>query len=190
MSSPSASFSGLTIRPATSADVPTTRDFMLKIFEQDYGYGYQPRWHWDYDDLQGVYLDNPRHTLILAVDDATGEIVGTAAIRAGGPTAATLPRWLVERYQPPEQTAQIVRVFIDASYRRRGLARLLVDALRVCVRDIGGYRSICLHTDSAVAFWSALPTRIVYDGRQATPPDGTVHFEMDLLPSTEGTTSA
>lgn len=92
---------GLTVRRAAPEDVPGIRAFMLQVFEQDYRYGYQPQWHWDYDDLQGVYLDNPRHTLFMVVDDASGGVVGTAGIRSGGPTSSSLPRWLVERYQPP-----------------------------------------------------------------------------------------
>jgi hypothetical protein len=111
MSADTRQAAGLTVRPATPDDVPAVRAFMLRIFEQDYGYGYQPRWHWDYDDLIGTYIDNPRHTLILALDTDTAEIVGTAGLRSGGPTS---PAWLAERYQPPERTAQIVRVFVHA----------------------------------------------------------------------------
>ena len=109
----------LTVQTACPDDVPAIRAFMLQIFERDYGYGYQPQWHWDYDDLQRVYLEHPRHTMMLAHDVATGALVGTAGIRSGGPNAPTLPDWLVARYQPPERTAQIVRVFVAAGQRRR-----------------------------------------------------------------------
>ncbi|MCC7369044.1 MAG: GNAT family N-acetyltransferase [Chloroflexi bacterium] len=152
---------------------------MLRIFQDDYGYGYRPEWHWDYDDLQGVYLDNPRHTLLLALEDDTGELIGMGGVRSGGPTADTLPVWLRERYQPPERTAQIVRVFVAAGQRRRGVARRLVDALRAFVREAGGYERVCLHTEQAVAFWQAMGCRVVYDGRTGTPPAGSVHFELD-----------
>jgi len=173
---------GLTVRPAVPADVPAIRAFMLRIFEQDYGYGYQPRWHWDYDDLQGTYLDNPRHALILVLDSITDEIVGMAGVRAGAPTPPNLPGWFVERYQPAERTAQIVRVFTHPEHRRRGIARLLVDETRRFVRDVGGYDRISLHTESAVDFWLAMPTRVVYDERTDEAPNGTVHFELDPLP--------
>ena len=171
---------GLTMRPATPDDIEAVRAFMLRIFEQDYGYGYQPRWHWDYDDLQGTYIDNPRHALILALDAGSGEIVGTAGLRSGGPT---LPAWLAERYQPPERTAQIVRVFVHPEHRRRGIARLLVEELRRFVRDVGEYDVICLHTESAVDFWQALGCRVVHDGRTADPPEPSVHFELSMLPT-------
>jgi GNAT superfamily N-acetyltransferase len=154
---------------------------MLRIFEADYGYGYQPRWHWDYDDIQGVYLDNPRHVLFVVVDDLTDAIVGTAGIRAGGPTAPSLPRWLVDRYQPPERTAQLVRVFVHPEYRRRGIARALVDACRQFVREVGGYEVIALHSEFAVEFWRSMPTTEVYSERTDDAPDAAVHFELARL---------
>jgi GNAT superfamily N-acetyltransferase len=172
--------SGLIVRPARADDVPAIRAFMLGIFEQDYGYGYRPQWHWDYDDLRGVYIDHPRHTLVLAVDEATGEIVGTGGLRSGGPTSPTLPAWLVERYRPPERAAQIVRVFTHSGHRRRGIARLLVQDLRRFACEVGGYEVICLHTENAVAFWQAMGCALVYDGRSGDPPDGSVHFELEM----------
>jgi len=175
------SLPGLTIRRATTDDIPAIRAFMLRIFEEDYGYGYQPRWHWDYDDVQGVYLDNPRHVLFVVEDDVSGLLVGTAGVRAGGPAAPSLPHWLVERYRPPERTAQIVRVFVHPEYRRRGIARTLVDACRRFVRDVGGYEVIALHSESAVDFWQTMPTVEVYDQRSAESPSGAVHFELAML---------
>lgn len=172
--------SDLLIRPAAVDDVPAVRAFMLRIFEQDYGYGYRPEWHWDYDDIPGVYLDNPRHTLLLALDAATGALVGMGGVRAGGPTSPTLPAWLRERYQPPERTAQVVRVFVDAEQRRRGVARRLVAALLAFISQAGGYERVCLHTEQAVAFWQAMGCRIVYDGRTDESPAGSVHFELDV----------
>jgi GNAT superfamily N-acetyltransferase len=172
--------SGLSVRTATPEDVPAIRAFMLRIFEQDYGYGYRSDWHWDYDDLRGVYVDNPRHTMIVALDETTGEIVGTAGLRSGGPTSPRLPAWLIERYQPPDRAAQIVRVFIHRDHRRRGIARLLVGEIRQFVRDVGGYEVVCLHTENAVDFWQAMGCQVVYDGRTSDPPDGSVHFELAM----------
>ncbi len=171
--------SGLTVRRAVAADVPSVRAFMLGIFEKDFGYGYHPVWHADYDDLIGTYLENPRHTLLLVLDAASGEIVGTAGLRSGGPTR---PAWLAERYQPPDRTAQIVRVFTHPGHRRRGIARLLVEELRRFVREIGDYDVICLHTETAVEFWESFGGRIVHDGRTAEPPEPSIHFELDLPP--------
>jgi GNAT superfamily N-acetyltransferase len=74
-------------------------------------------------------------------------------------------------------------VFIHPAYRRRGVARLLVEELRRFVRDVGEYDVICLHTESAVDFWQAVGCRIVHDGRTANPPEESVHFELELLPA-------
>lgn len=169
----------LAIRPATVSDVEAVRDFWLSVFEHDYGYGYQPQWHWDYDDIPGVYLHQPRHTLLLAHDGSSGELVGTAALRSGPPKS---PAWLVERYQPPEETAQLYRVFTHREHRRRGIARRLVDAIQRFAMQVGGYRRICLHTESAVDFWLGMGYAVIHDGRTADPPDQAVHFELPLRP--------
>jgi GNAT superfamily N-acetyltransferase len=150
---------------------------MLRIFEDDYGYGYQPEWQWDYDDLAGTYIEHPRQTLLLALDAASGEVVGTGAIRAGGPRS---PAWLAARYQPPEQIAQIVRLFVHPAHRRRGVARLLVDELQRFVQGVGGYRVICLHTETVPEFWQRLGCQLIHDGRTADPPEPSVHFELPL----------
>ncbi|MCC6176844.1 MAG: GNAT family N-acetyltransferase [Chloroflexi bacterium] len=178
--------SDITIRRAAAEDVPAIRAFMLSIFEHDYGYGYRPQWHWDYDDLRGVYLENPRHTLILASDDATGQVVGTGAVRSGGPTSETLPSWLVERYRPSERTAQLVRVFVHLEYRRRGIARGLVEELLGFVRAVGGYDVVCLHTENAVDFWQAMGCHLVYDDRVSDGSGSSVHFELATVARSSG----
>lgn len=82
-------------------DVPAIRAFMPRVFQQDYGYGYQPRWLWDYDDVQGVYLDNSRHMLFVVADDASREVVGTVGIRSGGPKGPGLQRcWSIGTSRP------------------------------------------------------------------------------------------
>lgn len=169
----------ISVRSATVSDVESVRAFWLSVFEQDYGYGYRPEWHWDYDDIPGVYLHQPRHALMLAHDGHSGELVGTAALRSGPPRS---PGWLVERYQPPEETAQLYRVFTHHGYRGRGVARRLVEALRSFAVRVGGYRRICLHTETAVNFWLGLGCTVVHDGRTADPPDATVHMELPLHP--------
>ncbi len=71
-------------RPATADDLAEVRALMIRTFDEDFGYGYNPAFHADVDDLQGTYLDNPRHTLFVAVDPATEQLLGTAGIRSGG----------------------------------------------------------------------------------------------------------
>ncbi len=112
----------VTTRPATVDDLAEVRALMIRTFDEDFGYGYNPAFHADVDDPQGVYLDNPRHILFVAVEPATGQILGTAGIRSGGLKPAFNEPWLVARYDP-ERTAQIVRVYTLREARGRGVAR-------------------------------------------------------------------
>lgn len=155
------------------------RSVMLDTFYGDLGCGYVPRWHQDVVDLAGAYLDEPRHHLVVALDD-TGEVVGTAAVRAQGPNHPPHAQWLAERYGSPT-TAQLFRVYVRAAHRRRGLARAMVASACAAVATTDGYDTIYLHSDVSVpgaeAFWRSV-AREVHDGR----PDGTrvVHFEIPV----------
>lgn len=171
---------GFTVRPARPDDLPAARALIFQVLEQDLGYGYTPAWHWDIDDLQGVYLDDPRHALWVAVDDSTGEVVATGGVRKGGPRSAP-EQWIIDRYDP-ERTAQVVRVYVARAHRRRGIARALVALARTFAAAEGGYAVICLHTDArspgAEAFWRAMPTTLIFDARGIDPYGETLHFEL------------
>lgn len=181
---------GFSIRRARLEDLDQARALMLRTFDEDFGYGYRPDYHADVDDLRGVYLDNPRHVLFVAVDDASGEIIGTAGIRSGGLKEGFNPRWLVDRYDA-ERTAQIVRVYIAREHRRRGIAQELVEAARQFVAEDGTYTRIALHTDplspGAERFWKAQATTLIHDDRDG--PSGSIHFEMDI-PSERSSSAA
>lgn len=171
------------IRPALPADLPAARALMIRTFEQDFGYGYNPAFHADVDDLQGVYLDNPRHTLLLAVDTSTGALLGTGGVRSGGLKPEFNHAWLVARYDP-QTTAQLVRVYTARESRGRGVARALVAALLQFVADEGSYQVVALHTDpnspGAERFWRGMPTTLILDDRDG--PSGSLHFEMAIPP--------
>src|SRR5215472_3192346 len=151
---------GWSVRLARPEDLAQARAIMLRTFEEDFGYGYRPDYHADVDDLRGTYLDNPRHALFVAVDDASDQVVATAGIRSGGLKPQYNPAWLVERYDP-ERTAQIVRVYVAREHRRRGIAQGLISAVCQFVADEGSYERIALHTDprspGAERFWTAQP---------------------------------
>ena len=177
----SSEYPRFTIRRATPADVPAAREMMIRVFELDFGYGYKPAYHSDIDQMESVYIDNPRHLLLVAVDDATGAIAATAGVRSGGLKPEFNQAWLVARYDP-ERTAQLVRVYVAREYRRHGLARRLVDEAVRFVAETPGYDMLCLHTDprspGAEAFWTAMPTRLILDDRAG--PSESLHFEMDI----------
>jgi ribosomal protein S18 acetylase RimI-like enzyme len=169
-------------RPATTDDLAEVRALMIRTFDEDFGYGYNPAFHADVDDMQGTYLDNPRHTLFVAVEPATGQILGTAEIRSGGLKPAFNESWLVARYDP-ERTAQIVRVYTLREARGRGVARALVGRVTAFAAAEGGYTVVALHTDprspGAERFWRSMPTTLILDDRDG--PSESLHFEMAML---------
>ncbi|WP_079159145.1 GNAT family N-acetyltransferase [Streptomyces sp. SAT1] len=172
------------IRPATPDDVEGARAVMLDTVYRDFGTGYVPRWHGDIIDPAAAYLAPARHTLLVAVDEAAGEVVATAALDARGPAHPPNPRHLAERY-PSGETAQLRRVYVRPGHRRRGLARRLVGELLAFAAADGGYRSVYLHTDPAVPgaepFWRSLG-KAVHDERQDPGGgQGIVHFEVPLV---------
>ncbi len=160
---------------------------MLRVFEEDFGYGYNPAFHADVDGMREVYLDDPRHTLLLAVDRGSSELLGTGGARSGGLKPQFNHAWLVERYDP-QTTAQLVRVYTARASRGRGVARALVAALLQWVADNGSYTTVALHTDptspGAERFWRSLPTTLILDDRDG--PSGSLHFEMEIPPRGHG----
>ncbi|MFD9430231.1 GNAT family N-acetyltransferase [Streptomyces sp. NPDC060002] len=171
------------IRPAGPQDLDGARAVMLDTVYRDFGTGYVPRWHGDIIDPDAAYLVPARHTLLVALDGADGEVVATAALDSRGPAHPPNPRHVAERY-PCGTTAQLRRVYVRREHRRRGLARRLVAELLAFAAADGGYRSVYLHTDPAVegaeGFWRSLGT-VVHDEREeVTGSQGIVHFDVPL----------
>lgn len=170
-----------TVHEATPEDLPQAEALMRRIIDEDMPYDWNPAWHWDIADLRGTYLDHPRHALFVAVDDDTGALLGTAAVRAGGPKSPPHPPALAGRYDD-QTTAQLFRVFVAREHRRRGAARALVDATCRWIAAEGGYTVICLHAnanvDGALPFWQATATE-VFDAR-GLDEWAAVHFELPM----------
>jgi ribosomal protein S18 acetylase RimI-like enzyme len=170
------------IREATAEDLDGARVVMLDAVYRDFGTGYVPGWHADIIDPASFYVVPPRHTLLVAVDERDGTVAATAALDARGPAHPPNPRWLAERY-PSGETAQLRRVYVRPEYRRRGLARRLVEGLLEFARADGGYRSVYLHTyphsPGAMGLWRTLG-KVVCDEREDVPGGGSgaVHFEI------------
>lgn len=174
---------GYTVRAAGPADLAAVHALMIRILDEDYGYGFNPEWHADIADLQGYYLDNPRHTVLLAEDDASGLVIAAVAVHAAGVPEGGRPQWLIDRYDGVT-SAEICRLSVAREQRRRGSGRALVEAARRWIAAEGGYRVIQLHTnakpENAGPFWFALPTTVVWDGRGQEGYRPMVHFEMAM----------
>jgi GNAT superfamily N-acetyltransferase len=169
----------LAVRPATAADVPAARALMMRVLDEDLGYGFRPEWHGDLADLAAAYLHTPGQALFLA-HDGDGTLLGTTAIKVGGPRS---PQLLVDRYAG-RPVGQLARVWVLAEHRRRGAARALVAAATRWAVTEGGHATVCLHTDAAVAgaeaFWRSMPVREVLDERVPGQAMQTIHFEVDV----------
>ncbi len=83
---------GFTVREALPEDVAESCALIRRVLAEDLHVPYNPYYHFDIDYAQAVYLDDPRHTLLVAVDDASGEIIATAALRNHGPQSPPHPR--------------------------------------------------------------------------------------------------
>ena len=154
------------IRELAAADVPAAREVMLRTVEEDFGDTYDPNIHADIDDMVGWYLTPPGPFLLVAVDEHSGELVGTAGIRGGALKEGLSPPHLVERYRDG-RTGQLVRVYVPREHRRRGIARRLVHAVLDRARREGHYDTIALHTfphsPGALPFWQSLGAVVVED---------------------------
>jgi GNAT superfamily N-acetyltransferase len=174
----------VTLREVVPADFQAAREHILRVVREDLRLDYRPEWHWDLDDMQRVYVDHPRQALFVASDDESGRIVGSTSVVNVGPHAPPHPAWLALRYSGPT-VAQLLRVYVAREYRRHGIAQRLVERAREFVASAGGYDTIYLHTDARVpgaeAFWRAMPTTLIYDGRGNTEGySRAVHFELVL----------
>jgi ribosomal protein S18 acetylase RimI-like enzyme len=170
-----------TIRRATEADIPAAHALMRRTIEEDFKTPYRPDYHRDVADLKGSYLEPDRHTLLVAVDDATGEIVGTGGIRVGKLRGG--PEHLVARYAG-DDTAQLVRIYVRREDRRRGIARAIAQACLQFAVDDGGYEIFALHTfphsPGALAFWQSMATQVGEQAHTDIPPEIFFEFEPAL----------
>lgn len=172
----------VTVRVPRPDELEGTRALMIRVIELDYGYDYRTRWHEDVDDPAGFFLAHPRQTLLVAIDEGTGQILGTAGVRVLRITSPPHPAEILARYHR-ERTAELTRVFVLPEARRRGIGRALVNAARRWVVEVGGFDLIQFHSRTAVEFWRAMPTSEILDNRHRVdggPEDGQVYFEMSV----------
>jgi GNAT superfamily N-acetyltransferase len=170
------------IRSPFVDELASVRALMVRVIELDYGYPYQSRFHDDVDDPFGFYLKQPRHTLLVAVDDGACGIVGVAGVRVLRIAAPPHPRSIVARYDP-HRSAELTRVFVAPEHRRRGVGRELVVAARHWVRQTGDFDVVCFHSRTAVDFWRSFSDVFeVLDARDGSglASGGQVYFEFPV----------
>ncbi|MFF2273841.1 GNAT family N-acetyltransferase [Agromyces sp. NPDC058136] len=162
------------------------RHVVLEVARRDLGYGYVPEWHWDLDDMAEIYVRHPRQAMFVALLEDS--VVGTCAIRLGGPSSPPHPAWIAARYADSDTVAQLLRLAVLPGHRRRGLAGRLVAAAWDFVRADARIEHLCLHTNARVRgaeqFWRSTAAREILDARTgqecADPRFETIHFELPL----------
>lgn len=176
------------LRSFAESDVQEVRDLMLRIFQDDFKYGYKPAYHRDYDNLATTYLHRDDSALFLATtipDDAdpqqnaSSKIIGTAGVRTGGITSRRVPQEIKRRYNP-KTTATIVRVFVAKEFRRHSIAKRLVERCLKWIREKKFHERVILDSEFALDFWRSLGAVEIFDERRVG--GWCVHFEIPLRP--------
>ncbi|WP_020579369.1 GNAT family N-acetyltransferase [Actinopolymorpha alba] len=157
---------GFHVRELAEHDIPEARALMLRTVAEDFGDPYDPRIHADIDDMLGWYVSPTGPFMLVAVDDTSDALVATAGIRGGALKEGLSPQALVDRYRDG-RTGQLVRVYVLREHRRRGIARVLVQAVLDRAAAEGHYDTIALHTfphsPGALGFWQSMGAVLVDD---------------------------
>lgn len=119
-----------------------TRKFILDVIENDFGYSYNPDWHWDIDGLFEVYC-SPQNCCFIVVEN--DEVIGTICGRSYDKNYDELKHL---KYNSNE-TFSIWRHYIKKDLRNQGIGKKLYSKLETFARR-RGYNQIYLHTQRSI----------------------------------------
>ena len=150
-------------------------NFLFKIINEEFGYGYVPEYHRDIVNMEKYYIKPDKNAFLLATHKNTGKLIGTIGIRAYDKHYN-----LFKGIYDEKKTASIWRVFIDKKYRRNGVGSKLVNSAEEFCKN-KGYKNLYLHTqktvDGSLDFWLSKGYKITADMKNEL---GTVHMEKTL----------
>lgn len=174
---------------APSATRTEAREFCLRIIKDFYKIDYTPAWHTDLDSLldtspQG-WFSKERRGAFLLVRDEEQRIVAAGGLYGLQNKPATATR-LQDRYRDAVNVCQIVRVYLEPHWRRKGMGGAIVSALEGTARDLC-YVTSYLHADAqtpeTLGFWRSQGYsefgRFSYPSAKGT--DTSVDFDKLLL---------
>lgn len=121
-------------------DIGECKEFMLSIIKNEFGYDFNPEWHWDIDQLEKVYL-NKKSCFFVAKHK--GKIIGTIAVRPYDKKYLELEKIC------NDNTASIWRHYIEYGYRRKGIGKKLLKLSEDFI-TASKYRQIYLHTQRTI----------------------------------------
>lgn len=175
-------------------DVPPSlrieaRAFCLRIIKDFYKIDYTPAWHADLDSVLDTspdgWFSKGKRGAFLLVRDEEQRIVAAGGLYGLTNKPATATR-LQDRYRDAVNICQIVRVYLEPHWRRKGLGGAIVSALEGTARDLG-YVTSYLHADAqtpeTLGFWRSQGYsefgRFSYPSAKGT--DTSVDFDKSLL---------
>lgn len=127
------------IRRIDMDEISIVQDFIFKMLKKLYNSDKNPLYHNDIINMQEVYIENNKNTIIGAFNQ-DNELVGTIAIKQFVNRFKCL-----EGVYNEELTAEVGRCYIDENLRRTGIgSRLLDEVIKLCQER--GYEKIYLHT--------------------------------------------
>lgn len=171
----------ISIAKVTPALVEPAKALIMDAVYHDFGFSYNPDWHWDVDNLPEAYAG--RNVMLTA--QAGGELIGTIGLRAGAPVD------IAGHFTKGDmRVAQIVRLVVRRDWRRRGVAKALVESLLPYAIQDPDTDQLYFHTSdtsaNAMPFWLSLGATMIRDDRPKEPITRTVHFAFNLAALREG----
>lgn len=165
------------IKPMETRDIKHygVKNFIFKIINEEFGYGYVPEYHQDIIKIEDYYIKPAKNVFLLATHKNSGKLIGTLGIRAYDKNYD-----MFNEIYNSKNTASIWRVFIDKKWRRNGVGSKLVGMAEKFCKD-NGYKNLYLHTqkivDGSLDFWISKGYRITRDMENKL---GTVHMEKNI----------
>lgn len=154
-------------------EINCVKEFLFNQINNEYHIGPTAKFHYDIFGLKKYYIEPTQNNFFLALDGE--KIVATIGIRAYDKDFE-----FFRGIYSNEDTASIWRLMVDRNYRRKGIARLLVDKVENFARDMG-YDKIYLHThrylESGLSFWKSCGYEITVEEDDY---DETTHMDKVL----------
>lgn len=137
------------------------KEFMFGIIKNDFGYEFNPEWHWDILELEKTYLDDKS---ILLFEELNGEVIATIAGRPYD-KSSTLGIW---------------RHYVKKELRGKGIGTKLLQKFEKKAKE-KGYKKLYLHTQKTITgsleYWLSKGYKITLDSGDELQ---TVHLEKIL----------
>jgi ribosomal protein S18 acetylase RimI-like enzyme len=149
-------------------DISACKEFMLGIIKNEFGYDFNPDWHWDIDQVEKVYLQNRGCFFVAKYQN---KIVGTIAVRPYDKNYVELKEIC------DSNTASIWRHYIMQEYRRKGIGRKLLSLAENFIKS-SKYNQTYLHTQRTIPgsaeYWLSQGFEIILENK--SDPLKTVHM--------------